>query len=66
MPRAAVFDEIYANYLAEVAAVDLDRVAARLGLERDGEGVVIPFYGCPFRVSGRAVADHRATGRATP
>jgi hypothetical protein len=33
MQRAAVFDEIYANYLAEVAALDLGRVAARLGLD---------------------------------
>jgi len=57
MQRAAVFDEIYANYLAEVAAVDLDRVAARLGLDRDGDDVVIPFYGSPFRVSGKGVAD---------
>lgn len=52
MPRAAVFDEIYANYLAEVAALDLDCIAARLGLDRDGDAVVVPFYGSPFRVSG--------------
>jgi hypothetical protein len=57
MPRAAVFDEIYANYLAEVAALDLDRIVARLGLDRDGNAVVVPFYGSPFRVSGAGVAD---------
>lgn len=59
MQRAAVFDEIYADYLAEVAALDLDRIAARLGLDRDGESLVVPFYGSPFRVSGEGVADER-------
>jgi len=59
MRRAAVFDEIYANYLAEVAARDLDAVAARLGLARDGGAVVVPFYGSPFRVSGQGVADEQ-------
>lgn len=59
MQRAAVFDEIYANYLAEVAALDLGRVAARLGLARDGDAVVVPFYGSPFRVSGAGVADQQ-------
>jgi hypothetical protein len=57
MQRAAVFDEIYANYLAEVADLDLVRSAARLGLERDDDAVVVPFYGSSFRVSGEGVAD---------
>ena len=59
MQRAAVFDEIYANYLAEVAALDLDRIAARLGLERDGTTLVVPFYRSLFRVSGEGVTDEQ-------
>jgi len=59
MQRAAVFDEIYANYLADVAALDLDAIAARLGVERDGGAVVVPFFGSPFRVSGKGVADEQ-------
>ena len=59
MQRAAVFDEIYANYLAEVATLDLGGIAARLGLERDGRAVVVPFYGSPFRVSGEGVGDEQ-------
>ena len=59
MQRAAVFDEIYANYLAEVATLDLGSIAARLELERDGKAVVVPFYGSPFRVSGEGVADEQ-------
>jgi hypothetical protein len=59
MARAPVFDEIYADYLARVAALDLPSIAGRLGLERDGDAVVIPFYANPFRVSGKAVADEQ-------
>ncbi len=59
MQRAAVFDEIYANYLAEVGALDLDTIAARLGLERAGGAVVVPFYDSLFRVSGDGVADEQ-------
>ena len=59
MARAAVFDEIYADYLAQVAALDLTPIAERLGLERDGDALVIPFYGSRFRVSGTAVADEQ-------
>lgn len=57
MARAAVFDEIYANYLAEVAALDLPSVARRLGLEQEGGAVLIPFYGSLFSVSGDGVGD---------
>ena len=59
MQRAAVFDEIYANYLSQVAALDLPSVAQRLGLKQDGGAVVIPFYGSPFRVSGKGVGDQQ-------
>ena len=59
MARAAVFDEIYADYLAQVAALDLTPIAGRLGLERDNDALVIPFYGSLFRVSGKAVADEQ-------
>ncbi|MEJ2640641.1 MAG: DUF3786 domain-containing protein [Desulfosarcinaceae bacterium] len=57
MQQAAVFNEIYANYLAEVAALDRGSVAARLGLDQDGDAILVPFYGSTFRVSGEGVAD---------
>jgi hypothetical protein len=59
MARAAVFDEIYADYLAQVAALNLAPIAERLGLEHDGDALVVPFYGSRFRVSGKAVADEQ-------
>lgn len=59
MKKAAVFDKIYAQYIADVASVDLVRARKRLGIELDGDSAVIPFYGIPYRVSGQGVADAR-------
>jgi hypothetical protein len=59
MQRAAIFDEIYANYLAEVASLNLGSVAACLGLDRDGDAILVPFYGRTFRVSGEGVSDEQ-------
>lgn len=51
MPRAAVFDKTYWDYLAMVAQLDLPAVTHKLGLELvDGE-VVMPFYGVRHRLS---------------
>ena len=59
MEKAAVFKEIYDNYIADVAALDLNRVGHRLGIEIDGDAAVIPFYGRLFYVSPRGVLDAR-------
>ncbi len=57
MKKAAVFEDIYQQYLTEVSAVDLDRVAGILGIGRDEDAAVIPFYGINYRVSGRGITD---------
>ncbi len=61
MDQTEVFEEIYRNYLDGVGKTDLDRVAAALGLSREGEGVVVPFLGVPHRVSPLGITD--AEGR---
>ena len=55
MEQAPVFDEIYDNYIAEVAAIDMGRASRRLGIEIDDDTAIVPFYGMPHRVSGKGV-----------
>jgi hypothetical protein len=59
MPQAEIFEQIYQDYLAQVAGLDLARVAERLGLELDRDEVTVPLFGRLFRVSPRGVADSR-------
>ena len=57
MQQAPVFDEIYNRYIADVSAIDLNRVSRRLGIDVDGDTAMIPFYGITHRVSARGVMD---------
>jgi hypothetical protein len=57
MQKAPIFDKIYAQYISDVSAIDLDRVQDRLEIGRDGDSAIIPFYGTPYRVSGQGVVD---------
>ena len=59
MKKAAVFEDIYQQYLTEVSAVDLDHAAGILGVGRDGNAALIPFYGMPYRVSRSGITDSR-------
>lgn len=53
--RSPVFETTYRRYLADLAVRDLDAAAGRLGLEVADGAVVVPFLGCPFRVSADGV-----------
>ena len=57
MKQAPVFDEIYEKYLADVSAVDLSLIGCCLGINIDGDEVIIPFYGIPHRVSNMGIMD---------
>ena len=57
MSQAEIFDKIYQDYLARVAALDLPRLAERLALQLDQDQVIVPFFGQPHRVSARGVLD---------
>lgn len=57
MKQAPIFDEIYNNYIAEVAAIDMDHVASRLGIDVRGDTAVIPFYGITHHVSDKGVTN---------
>jgi len=59
MAEANIFDEIYRNYLEQVARIDLSKVADRLGVQVVAGGVLIPFYGMPHRVSAQGITDEQ-------
>lgn len=49
--RSAVFDETYNKYLTEISQIDFLKKADALGVERDGECLLIPLYGQQYRLS---------------
>lgn len=55
--RAEIFQRHYEDYLAQVVKVDLEAVAERLGLEREGDGFCLRFFGQPFLVSPKGLTD---------
>lgn len=57
MKQAPVFDEIYKQYLTDIATIDLNHISSRLGITVKGDEAIIPFYGIPHRVSSTGVMD---------
>jgi hypothetical protein len=55
MARAAVFAEIYRNYLRQLAQVDLARRAETLGAMFEDGALMIPLYGKTHRVTATAI-----------
>ena len=53
--KAAVFEKTYQDYLSRLKGLDLSKVSARLGLNRSGDQVLIPFLGTVYRVSSAGV-----------
>jgi DNA-binding Lrp family transcriptional regulator len=60
MENAAVepsggFEKTYRHYLDQIADRNLDKIADHLGLEREGEELMIPLFDTLYRVSTRGV-----------
>ena len=55
--KSKVFEETYQEYLSQIAKLDFDFIAPTLGAKVDGEAVVIPFFGEPYRISSQGIAD---------
>ena len=55
--RSSVFEETYANYLAQIAGLDFKNIAGPLGTELDGDEMIIPFFGKPHRISAAGISD---------
>ena len=65
MSEFDVFDEIYHEYLEQLAQVDLNHVKDRLGLTVDGSEAILSFFGIPHRISRAGITDG-AEGSVTP
>jgi len=55
--KSQVFEQTYEDYLSQIAELDFNFIADTLGAKIDGENIVIPFFGKPYRVSPRAITD---------
>lgn len=57
MFRSSVFDRTYKDYITQVFNVDLESRAEKLGVRIDGDELLISFFGKPYRVSPKGIAD---------
>ncbi len=55
--RHSVFDETYNQYLAQIAQIDFKPKEEILGIQVEGNEIVIPFFGRPYRVSTKKIVD---------
>ncbi|MCP4350764.1 MAG: DUF3786 domain-containing protein [Desulfobacterales bacterium] len=57
-PKATVFEETYKKYLEQIAETDFAAKEEILGVKKDGNELIIPLFGRPYRVSGKGIADN--------
>ncbi len=55
--KGHVYEQTYNDYLNRIAGLDFYFIADTLGVEVDGEVVVIPFFGRSYRVSAKGITD---------
>jgi hypothetical protein len=55
--QSSIFKKIHRDYLGQIAGIDRSGLADRLGVTEEGDAFVIPFFGAPYRVSGKDVFD---------
>ncbi len=59
MEKAPVFEKILADYLKQVAGIDVSERAEILGIQVEDGRAVIPFFGRTYRVSGAGIVEER-------
>ncbi len=57
MEKIHVYEQTYQDYLSRIAKLDLPYLAEKLGIQLDGQNVIIPFLGKPYRVSSNGIYD---------
>ena len=57
--EAAIFESIYADYLAQVARLDVAAIADQLGVEVQDDEIRIPFFHKAFSLTPRGIADEK-------
>ncbi len=54
--QSKAFEQTYAYYVNQVAALDLPALAPRLGAEADRERVVVSFFGQPYTIGPQGIS----------
>jgi len=55
MDQSPVFEQTYTRYLSEIGSIDYLAKAEMLGVEKQGESLVIPLYNRKYRVSAGGI-----------
>jgi len=55
--KSQVYEQTYEAYLSQISELDFNFIADTLGAKVDGEDIVVPFFGKPYRVSSKAITD---------
>ncbi len=57
MEKEHIYEQTYKDYLSRIADLDLTFLADKLGILLDGQHVIIPLFGKPYRVSAKGIKD---------
>jgi hypothetical protein len=57
MEKQHIYEQTYKDYLSRIAELDFPFQADKLGLQLDGQTVIIPFFGKPYRISFKGITD---------
>jgi hypothetical protein len=52
-----IFEETYRDYLKQIGQLDLQALAKKTGLEIQEGGLILPFFGQPYRSSAKGIMD---------
>ena len=52
-----VFEKTYKDYIAQVAGINFESIAQKLGVHAEGNDVTIPLFGKPHKVSETGITD---------
>jgi hypothetical protein len=57
MKKPHIYEQTYKDYLSRIAELDFPFLADKLGMQLDGQHVIIPFFGKLYRISAKGIAD---------
>lgn len=55
--KNSVFEKTYKYYIAQVAGIDFKSIEQKLGVQVEGNEIIIPLFGRPHKVSGNGITD---------
>ena len=57
MEKPHIYEQTYQDYLSRIAELDFPFLADKLAIQLDGQHVIIPFFGKPYRISTKGITD---------